>query len=241
VKQFTSELQGLFFDLDGTLLQVEMQQFIPAYLEDLSRQFVDNVPAERFSRVARQAVHALLREGDAERTNRERYLAMIERHLSIPPGLFEERLELWLEESLHRLSGHVSPIDHVRPLLDDCFTLGIPIILATNPVFPAAMIEARLAWSGLEDYPFNFITSYENTRYCKPQQGYFQDLLDRFELEARHCLMVGNDTEHDLAAAKVGIKTFLVDTYLIDRTDGKYSYDYRGELTDLHGLVQTFV
>jgi hypothetical protein len=48
--------------------------------------------------------------------------------------------------------------------------------------------------------------------------------------------MVGNDTEHDLSATRVGIKTFLVDTWLIDRgTD--FAPDYRGGHLDLYRFL----
>lgn len=239
MKTMKNRLRGLLFDLDGTLLQVEMQRFIPAYLDDLATQFSMEVPRERFSRVARQAVHALLARGDRHRTNRERYLAIIETQLGIAVEKFEERLSIWLEEGLPRLAGHVTPISHSRPLLDYCFGLGVPIILATNPVFPAAMIEARLDWAGLADYPFSMVTSYENTRYCKPQSDYFHDILAAFEVAAQDCLMIGNDTLHDLAAATVGMPTFLADTYLIDRTRGDYRSDYRGSLDDLLTLLRS--
>ncbi len=45
--------------------------------------------------------------------------------------------------------------------------------------------------------------------------------------------MVGNDTEHDLAAREVGIATFLVDTWLVDRLDGRFETDFRGGHADL--------
>jgi len=235
---FDRELRGLLFDLDGTLLQVEMHRFIPAYLDELATQFSDTVPRERFTRVAQRAVHALIQSGDAERTNRERYLAMLEAHLEIPAERFEERLNSWLDHGLARLADYVWPVDGARLLLDHCFSLDIPVVLATNPVFPAPLIEARLSWGGLDDYPFRLVTSYENTRYCKPQAGYFLDLLALLDIEADNALMIGNDTEHDLAAGQVGMATFLADTYLIDRLNGDYHSDWRGGLDDLHRLLR---
>jgi len=215
-----------------------MHRFIPAYLDELATQFADSVSHERFTRVAQRAVHALIQSGDAERTNRERYLAMLEIHLEIPAARFEERLHNWLEDGLPRLAGHVFPVEGARPLLDHCFSLDIPVVLATNPVFPAPLIEARLTWAGLADYPFHLVTSYENTRFCKPQAGYFMDLLEGLRIEASSTLMIGNDTEHDLAAGRVGIATFLADTYLIDRLGGDYHSDWRGGLDDLHRLLR---
>jgi FMN phosphatase YigB (HAD superfamily) len=237
-KKRPSKFEALLFDLDGTLIQVEMQSFIPAYLRDLAGYFRDRVEPERFVGVARKAVHALLQGGDKQRTNRERYLAFIETHLDIPGNLFEERLNDWVEQEMEELAGHVTSVAAARPLLDYCFGLGIPVALATNPVFPAAMVEARVEWAGLGDYPFSQVTSYENTRYCKPHKAYYSDLLELIGARANRCLMVGNDTMHDLAAAEIGMPTFLADTFLIDRLDGDYASDYRGSLEDLLDLLR---
>jgi len=44
--------------------------------------------------------------------------------------------------------------------------------------------------------------------------------------------MVGNDTEHDLSASHLGMTTFLVDTWLIDRRP-EFVPDFRGSHLDL--------
>ena len=237
-KKQPHKFEALLFDLDGTLLQVEMQIFIPAYLYGLAEHFRDRVEPDRFVGVARKAVHALLLGGDRQRTNRERYLAMIEAHLEIPEGLFEERLAVWIEKDMEKLAAHVTSVAAARPLLDYCFSLDIPVVLATNPVFPAAMVEARMEWAGLGGYPFTQVTSYENTRYCKPHKSYYRDLLETIGVRASRSLMVGNDTTHDLAAAGIGMPTFLADTFLVDRLDGGYSSDFRGSLDDLFELLR---
>jgi phosphoglycolate phosphatase-like HAD superfamily hydrolase len=36
-----AKVRGVLFDLDGTLLQVEMREFIPAYIEGLAKHFPD--------------------------------------------------------------------------------------------------------------------------------------------------------------------------------------------------------
>jgi FMN phosphatase YigB (HAD superfamily) len=41
------------------------------------------------------------------------------------------------------------------------------------------------------------------------------------------CLMVGNDTSHDLAAGRVGIPTCLLTTWRIDRAPG-FTADWEG-------------
>jgi hypothetical protein len=45
--------------------------------------------------------------------------------------------------------------------------------------------------------------------------------------------MVGNDMEEDLPASHVGIETYLVTDFLIDRKTGQYTPDHRGSMEEL--------
>jgi len=45
--------------------------------------------------------------------------------------------------------------------------------------------------------------------------------------------MVGNDVQEDLAARKLGIKTYLLDDHIIHR-GGEISTDYRGSYADFY-------
>ncbi len=50
--------------------------------------------------------------------------------------------------------------------------------------------------------------------------------------------MIGNDVDDDLPAAQVGIKTFLVEDFLINRYDRIFKVDYRGKLRDLPAFLE---
>ena len=56
-------------------------------------------------------------------------------------------------------------------------------------------------------------------------------------IQPAECLMVGNDVEEDLVAKEIGMKTFLVDTFLINRREMPIVTDYRGSLTDYLELI----
>ncbi len=231
------ELRAVFFDLDGTLLQVEMGEFIPAYIDGLSGWFSDLSGRELFSRTVLAATRALLVADDPRTTNQELFHAALHNRLGIDGELFGERLGRFCADGLSRLAPLVRPLPLARTILRRCFERGLTVVIATNPVFPRAIVDARLDWGGLGDFPFHLVTSFENSRYCKPHQGYFEDLLGHFGLAPRECLMVGNDTEHDLAASQLGIPTFLVDTWMVDRLGGAWQADFVGGHGDLDRLL----
>ena len=93
---------------------------------------------------------------------------------------------------------------------------GVRRVLATNPIFPAVATRARIGWAGLRPEDFAYITTYENSRHCKPNPAYFADILAEIGCGPEECLVVGNDAEEDLAAAKLGVPVFLLTPCLIN-------------------------
>ena len=229
--------RGVLFDLDGTLLQVEMGKFIPAYVSGLAGHFADRVAAEPFARTLLAGIRTLLAGTDATVSNEEQLLSLVERELGIAPDEFRARFRAFVDDGMARLRPLVRALPLARNILARCFARGMKVAIATNPVFPRALVDARLTWGGIDDFPFDLVTSVENSCCCKPQPGYFLEVAATLGLKPGECLMVGNDTEHDLAARQVGIPTFLVDTWLEDRCCGRYASDFRGGHTDLFRLL----
>jgi len=226
-------LQGILFDLDGTLVDVDMYQFIPAYLRQLADFFSDLADARKFRREMLTATSLMLESEKRCANNEEMLLQRLEKRLGIKQRQFRQRLEHFLSDGLASLRPLVQGLPLARNILQQCVDRGLRLVLATNPVFPLELVQARLRWGELDDFPFDLVTSYENSRYCKPDRRYFQDVLDFLHLPAEACLMVGNDADHDLAAQQVGISTFLVDTCLVARGGSAFEADWRGDHLDL--------
>jgi len=231
-------LDAILFDLDGTLLRVQMTEFIPRYVEGLASYFTSYAKPKKFTRVMLGAIRGLLRdEGDGRQTNQQRVFSVLQQHLAIPQQAAYEAFQSYAAEQLDCLQELVQPIPLARQILLECQQRGIKLVLATNPVFPDFMIRARLRWGQLEDIPFSHLTSSENSCYCKPQSGYFREIVQQLQLAPENCMMVGNDTLQDLSAAAVGIETFLVDTWMVERQGPQWPSDHRGD----HGELRRFL
>jgi FMN phosphatase YigB (HAD superfamily) len=231
-------LKAVLFDLDGTLLDVEMAEFIPAYVQGLASHFTDLAEPDRFADTVLAATFALIRDDSVRASNEALFLEAMHRRLGIEAVEFVRRLDAFVEDGLGELAPMVRASPAARDILQLCFDRGLRVVIATNPVFPRPVIDARLQWGDLHDFDYSLVTSYENTRLCKPHPGYFHDILAQFNLDPEQCLMVGNDTEHDLAAGQVGIPTFLVETWMIDRLDGVFQSDMRGDHDGLLEFLQ---
>ena len=100
-------------------------------------------------------------------------------------------------------------------------------MVATNPLFPRIAIEKRLRWAGLDPDDFALITDYSNMHACKPQLAYYRQILSMLLLDAKDCIMVGNDAEEDMVAGKLGMATFYLNETPVQRAE-KPAVDYEG-------------
>jgi len=122
-----------------------------------------------------------------------------------------------------------------RQVVQHAFALGHDVVIATNPLFPAIAIRQRLAWAGVDDFPYRLVTSYENSRFCKPNLHYFEQILAYIDHQPATCLMVG-DEDMDMVAARIGCQTFLVPGPATALTPETPEPTYRGALADVLAL-----
>jgi len=229
----------ILFDLDGTLLRVQMGEFIPRYVQGLAACCEGFVKPAKFAKAMLEAISSLIREnGSRGITNEQRVISYLHQRLDLSPGQLSDCFAQFSQNGLNNLAELVKPIPLARKIVEECLAAGVPLVLATNPVFPEFMIQARLQWGGLGDLNFAHLTSFENSCYCKPQSGYFREISTLLDVAPEDCLMVGNDTSHDLSAAAVGMETFLVDTWLVDRDEGLWPCENRGDHSALQKYLQ---
>lgn len=221
-------IQAVLFDLDGTLVDVDMQRFIPAYLRRLSARLGSHVEPQRTMRTLQGAVMTMLGGTDGERSLEELLRTILAEQLQLDWDVYQDALTDYCRHELEELRPLVHPHPLAREMVEACLARGWRVALATNPIFPRAVVDARLAWGGLDDLPFQPVTTYENSRHCKPHLGFFTDLLDTLDLPPHACLMVGNDTLQDLAAGQIGLPTCLLTTWLIDRGSPAFTADWEG-------------
>ena len=237
-KRPKGSIEAVLFDLDGTLLRAQMREFIPQYIRGLSAYCADIVNPQKFEKTLLTVIRELIHiEGDGLQTNEERVYARMQRELAIPEAKMRESLDHFEKNDLQGLEKYIRPIPLAKQIVKGCHAKGVPLVLATNPVFPLFMIKARMQWAGIEEESFAFTTSYENSYYCKPQSGYFEGIVTQLGIAPENCLMVGNDLSHDLSAVAVGMRTYLVDTWVIDREGPEWPCENRGD----HSSLQRFL
>ena len=106
-------------------------------------------------------------------------------------------------------------------------------MLATNPVFPKEAVATRLSWIQLSLDDFSYVTTFENSSYCKPSLGYYQNILKAIGKKPEECVMIGNNTLEDMISEKLGITTGLVTTNLENQNNYDINQFKHGTLEEV--------
>ena len=198
--------KGIFFDLDGTLLPLDLAEMMNSYFRALTIKLSPLVEPVSFMEALMAGVEKML-YNDGRGTNEQVFMEAFFRRLDRDPRQLLPVFDEFYINEYRELGRHVVPRAEARRALDLAAASGAKVVLATNPVFPRLAVEARLEWAGLAGSPFTAITSYENSSFCKPNPGYYLEILQATGLQGPDCLMVGNDSKEDLVAAELGLRT----------------------------------
>ncbi len=226
-------LQAVLFDLDGTLLRVDTAEFMTEYLREVGRAVSPVVDPGRFIDALLASTEAMRANRDPSVTNAQAFWADFRPRLKDCIDALEPVILDFYTNKFNRLSRVAQPCPGAREAVEAALDRGLRVVLATNPVFPLSAIRDRMAWAGVEDLPWEFVTSYEEMHFCKPHPEYYLEVADRLGVPAEKCLMVGNDPGEDLAASGVGMRTYLVTDHLKDSGQVEFNPDLVGSLADL--------
>ncbi len=186
-------IRAVLLDLDNTLLENDMEQFIPAYLGLLGRFIADHYPPDAFIRHLMRATDAMMANNGSERTNRDVFDAAFFPAIGRTREEMEPLFEEFYATHFPTLRALTRPVRIARPLMEWLFRQGFQVAIATNPLFPRTAIDQRLAWAGVpvEEFPYHLITSYEVMHASKPHLAFFAEVARGLGRTPEECMMVG--------------------------------------------------
>lgn len=203
--------------MDGTLLPMDAEVFTKKYFSLLAQKIAPfGYEPKALIAGVWEGVEAMVKN-DGAVTNEEKFWEVFS-------ARFGERVyaDLPVFDSFYRNEfAGAKEVCGFQPaakaVVDALHERGCRTILATNPVFPMTAQHMRIRWAGLVPEDFFYITSYENSRFCKPNPAYFLEICEKCGLDPQNCVMAGNDAREDLAARKAGMDVFLLTDCLINR------------------------
>lgn len=210
-------VKAVLFDLDGTLLPMDLDVFIKAYFKGLAKRLAKiGYNPETLYGAIWQGTGAMIKN-DGSKTNEEAFWECFSKIYGEDKREDEPYFEDFYRTEFQKLRELCGFNENSRKIIDMLKEKGVRCILATNPIFPAIATESRMSWAGLCPDDFELYTTYENIGYCKPNLEYYKEILKRLSLNAEECVMVGNDVSDDMVPSRLGMKTFLLTDDLINK------------------------
>lgn len=203
--------QAILFDMDGTLLPMDMEAFIKAYFKALSAVFIPlGVMPDKLLEPFWAATKAMMKN-DGSALNADVFWNTLCPMLGIPRETLEPLCDGFYRTGF--LSARAATGEN--PLAKEAVRLAREkadhVVLATNPLFPMIAQEIRMGWVGLTPDDFDLVTHYASDRFCKPNPAYYLEICKRLNVDPRQCLMIGNDDREDMYAAQsVGMDCYLI-------------------------------
>ena len=232
-------LKAVLFDLDGTLLDIDLGVFLREYFTALGPVVTEvmGLDDEQAGLAAVLAGTDAMSEPHPGLTNREAFNATFHGLTDADLDLEEFALpfEVFYRNVFPSLRRDFGPKPGASEVLTTCATLGLKVAIATNPIFPRSAIDERMRWAQILDADVQAVTSYENMHATKPHAAYFAETAGMLSVQPAECLMVGDDRSLDMPAADLGMRTFYVGG------DRGVPADWSGTLYDLAYLLPKLI
>lgn len=231
--------KALLLDLDGTLINLDLERFLKQYAKLLADSFAPEVPPERFGPAFMEGVMAMLEGSSPDRVNGQRFYDRFCERVGVDQAWAQEQADRFYQEAYPALRAMVQPIPAAPRLVDQARKQGWMVVVATQPLFPLTAIVQRMRWGGLDPDAFDYITHMDAFHACKPNPVFFQELCQVIGVPPTRCVMVGNDVHDDMPAASLGIATFLAKEFILRADHPAPPPRAEGSLEDLLHLIES--
>jgi FMN phosphatase YigB (HAD superfamily) len=226
-------INTILFDLDGTLLPMDMESFLRSYFTELALKLKNHIPMDKTADMVMTSTYYMIKNIEANKTNKDAFLEDFKSRCGHELDEIMPVFDEFYKNEFKNVSKVVRPNPLVKQIVKNFKDKGYDLVVATNPLFPIEAILQRLQWADLDKEDFKLITCYERMHYCKPNLEYYEEILGIIGKKPEECMMVGNDVSEDMVSSKLGIKTFLIEDCIVKGSNDDINIDYKGSLEDL--------
>lgn len=231
-------MKTVLFDLDGTLLPMDQDVFIKAYFGGLATKMIPHgYDPQQLIQGIWTGTEAMVRN-DGTKTNEEAFWQGASTVLGHDCRKDEPIFEDFYHNEFRFVAASCGFTERAAKVITYLKERGCTVVLATNPIFPAIATRRRMQWAGLQESDFALVTTYENSRFCKPNPAYYRDILDKIGQQPETCIMIGNDVTEDMVARDLGMDVFLLTDCMINKDDKDISTYLHGGFDELMNFLE---
>ena len=228
---------ALLFDLDGTLLPMDNDEFTGVYFHYLAEKMAAYGYEKDKLIDGVWAGTAAMVKNDGSKTNEKVFWERFSQIFGEKALEDYEIFEAFYKEEFQNAKSACGYDERAAKAIRLAKEKGLRLILATNPIFPAVATYSWIKWAGLAAEDFELITTYENIGFCKPNPEYYKEIMDRQGLTPGECVMIGNDVGEDMIAKKLGMDVFLLTDHMINRKNEDISEYPQGGFDELIRMI----
>ena len=208
--------KAILFDLDGTLLPMDNDEFTRGYFGLLYKTVAPlGYQKDTFVDAMWKGVAAMV-GNTTDKYNCERFWEVFSALLGQQVLDHIPHFDKFYTEQFRDAMAFTSPTHLAKKAVEAARKASEAVVLATNPFFPPVAVKTRLDFAGLCENDFDHITNYSNSKRCKPNPDYYVEVANAIGVKPCECLMVGNNAQEDIEAAQaVGMDTYLITDCLI--------------------------
>ncbi len=219
-----------------------MNSFVPAYVQALAKRMSTVADPPILIKTLMLATQKMVENQSPDQTLEQKFDAAFYPSLGLVRQEVQGIIDHFYIEDFPKLQGltRLKPeaVSVVKQLLDR----GDQGAIATNPLFPRTAILQRLSWAGLpaDQVSFALIPSYETFHFAKPNPAYFAEFLGQLGWPKIPVIMVGNDIDSDIGAARqLGLPVFWITNDGTSTWTGQDAVPPHGEFSDLIPWLDT--
>ena len=216
-------IKTILFDLDGTLLPMDQDVFVKAYMKGLAAYMVPYGYDPQLLLEGLWKGTGAMVQNDGAKTNEDVFWEVFSAIVGKDGRKDESIFQTFYETEFQKAKTACGFAPQAAEIVRDLKKRGFQVVLATNPLFPAIATQNRIRWAGLTPEDFDLYTTYEHSSSCKPNLAYYREIMGKIGSVPEQCIMVGNDVGEDMVAQDLGMKTFLLTDCLINREEADIS------------------
>lgn len=229
-------IKAIFFDLDGTLLPLNEDDFIKKYFSLMSNHMKQyGYEENKLIETIWKGTYAMMKN-DGSKQNDEVFWDYFESVYGKDSIKDKSKFDVFYDNDFLKIKEVCKDNELASKIVKYCRENVEYVVLSTNPIFPYVGTKNRMVFVGLKPSDFDFVTAYDNFNYCKPNPKYFQTLLDKFNLKGEEVILFGNNTLEDgECSLACGIKCYLIRDNLI--VNPKSTHDF--EVIEMDDIIPT--
>ncbi len=226
--------KAILFDLDGTLLKMDQDLFMKLYFSEFTKKMMEIGIDPKVMMAGMNAGVVAMIQNDGTISNEDRFWEVFNKTTGLEKETIKETADVFYKDYFKVAKQACAENIGGTKLIALLKEKGYKLICATNPMFPHPATHQRIEWAGLNVSDFDYITTYENSSYCKPNPKYYTEILEKHNLSADEVIMVGNDEREDGNACLAKIDVVFVTDELVKREDVNHTPIFKGTIEEVY-------